>query len=133
MKSYKIWLTRSASMEKVETSATTFGQFFKELKSLGFADDKSKILHKETKVTLEHADIPMPSEGSTFIIVPKNSKAGVDAPIYEISDEDVENFKREVTKMVENAIAEFLEGKLVNLEELSLSKEVDAILKGFLG
>lgn len=105
MRTVKVYSTREGKVNKVETSATTWGELRPILEDLGYYTSSMRAVESSTKVTLEHSDIKLPTGDFLLMMVPKESKAGAD---YILTDDDIDG----LAEVIEDAVREYLVGKV---------------------
>ena len=73
----KVYSTQMGERE-VETSATTWGELQRDLRSQSISYDGMKSVIGESKLTLEADAAVLPTAGFTLFLMPKKTKAGAD-------------------------------------------------------
>lgn len=124
MRTVKVYSTRTSKLNKVETSATTWGELRPILEDLGYYTSSMKAVESSTKVTLEHSDIELPTGDFLLMMVPQESKAGAD---YTLTDEDI----NELAETIEDAVREFLEDKVKDPDLEFIKESLPEFMAGF--
>jgi virulence-associated protein VagC len=129
MKTLNIFQSRTGEITKVETSATTWGAFKQELIAKELFKGNMKAVHMQTKVTLEHDEIELPSDGSYIILVPIESKAG--NRTFTVTEDQLDEFVENLCNAVEKIVTDFASDVELSAEARRIAAEVSQLLKGF--
>lgn len=135
MTNVTVYSTKTGTIKKVQTSATTWGDLKTQLEEADLLNSGMKAIDKTSKMTYEHAQSPLPTSDFTIFTVPVKTKSGCD---YELDSEDVEDLicivvetiEERGTDYVDSTIRNFMSDFEASSEEADLRREARNIEAG---
>lgn len=121
MRTIRVVSSQVNSVKKLETSVTTFKQLKALLITEGLYKDGMRVIDMNSKVTLDHDDILLPSGNFDIALTPTKSKAGAD-----LTDAEV----RKLISEVSNTIYSFFDARGERAEAKELIAKATKLFEG---